>query len=255
MKFKGVLVRNWEDKMFFRFDSIRLALISVLSALYAILYYIPIGFPLIGLEGAKPISIAYFMALLIALLFPVEISFTSVALGGLIISIIQFSPPFYLLNFLPGAVMALVTSLYFRNELYSLVIYLVFLMAYVFYPGGGVFYTYPYHALPHALVLLTYTILNASVLPGFIAKYKDIISPLLLGAFSGQATGTTLFLMMYYGVSFLSPEAITPIWVFTLYVYPIERLVLIVGTLVLYLGVKESVKRYVGESVRIPMNL
>ena len=255
MKFEIVEVKNWEDKMVIERNSLRLALISLFTALYAILYYLPIGFPLIGLEGAKPISIAYFMALLLALLFPIEISLASVALGGFIVSLIQISPPFYILNFLPGAVMALVASLYFRNKIYPLIIYLVLVLAYVFYPGGGVLYTYPYHAIPHAIVLLLYMVLSMSELSNRLGKYKDVLSPAILGAFAGQAMGTTLFLAMYYGVSFQSPEAITPIWVFTLYVYPVERLVLIVGSIALYFGVRESIKRFLGESIEIPMNL
>jgi len=234
--------------------SLKIALISVFTALYAVLYYLPIGFPIIGLEGAKPISIAYFMALLLALLFPIDISLPSVALGGLIVSIIQFSPPFYILNFLPGAVMAFVASLYFKDKVYPLIIYLVLVAIYTFYPGGGVFYTYPYHAIPHVLVILIYATLNMSSFSNRLGRYKDIISPALLGAFAGQAMGTTLFLSMYYGVSFQSPEAITPIWIFTLYVYPIERLVLIIGSIALYFGVKESIRRFLGETSKIPMN-
>lgn len=235
--------------------SVQLALVSLFAALYAILFYLPIGFPLIGLEGARPISIAYFMALLLALLFPIEISLPSVTLGGLIVSIIQFSPPFYILNFLPGAVMVLVASLYFRNKFYPLAIYLILIIIYALYPGGGVLYTYPYHAIPHALVFLLYTILNIFGLSSRMGRHWNIISPAIIGAFSGQAMGTILFLMLYYEVSFQSPEAITPIWIATLYIYPIERLVLTIGSIVLYIGVKESIKRFLGESVKIPMNL
>lgn len=235
--------------------SLKVALISILTSVYAVLYYLPVGFPLIGVEGARPISLAYFIVIVISILFPLEISVSSIALGGFIVSLIQLTPPFYILNFVPGAVMALATSIYFKRWFYPLPIYIPLIVIYAFYPGGGPIYTYPYHVIPHLIVLLLFTSLHIPHIYRFIGRYRDLVSSAFIGAFSGQAMGTLLFLALYYGFSFQSPEAITPIWVLTTYIYPIERIVLVVGSIIIYIGIRESIRRFLGESIRLPLNL
>ena len=226
--------------------SIKISLISLLAASYAILFYFPIGFPIIGLEGARPISLAYVLALSYSLIFPVEYSASAIALGGLIISLIEFSPPFYLFNFLPGAFLALISSLYFRRKELSIILYGAIVMAYSLYPGGGPLYTYPYHIIPHLAVTI---LAVATTLKRLSSRTLRIVIPGMLGSFAGQAMGTLLFLIMYYNVSFHTPDAIRPIWVATILIYPVERLVLLVLGLILYLGIYKSIGGYL-ESVK-----
>ncbi len=232
--------------------SIKISLVSLLSATYAIFFYLPIGFPIIGLEGARPISIAYFLALAYSLLFPFEYSVSAITLGGFIVSLIEFSPPFYILNFLPGTFLAIVSSIYLRKPIYAIMIYFLSILLYFVYPGGGPLYSYPLHVLPHLIILILVFILTLTLVRKY--RYLKVIIASLAGSFTGQAIGTLLFLLMYYNISFNSSESIKPIWVATLYIYPVERIILTILGLILFLAIRRSIETFIGEARSIPLN-
>jgi len=216
----------------------KIALTGVLASTFFILRFIPIGFPVIGLPGAT-IRLSQIWVLTTSALFPPEISVLAVALGAGLGSAFSMAPPFYALGFLPATVAAATTSLYKYSWWKPLTIYLPILAGYLIYPDVGIIWTYPLHAWFHLAVLSLYTL-------GAISwrRYGRELS-ILLGAASGQATGTLLFMAMYYP-NIIDYDAFIGIWIATSIVYPIERMILAGGGVILYHALYKALERYLG---------
>ncbi len=220
----------------------KIALTAILASTFFILRYIPIGFPIIGVSGGT-IRLGQIWVLAASALFPPEISVLSVALGGGLATIINVSPPFYLLNFLPATIAALTVSLYRFGGEKPLLIYIPLLLTYLLYPEVGILWSYPLHTWFHLIGLSLY------ILAALVYRRYGLEASILLGSLSGQLTGTILFMAMYYP-SIIEYEAMVGVWMATTPVYPVERAVLTVAAVVIYHAVYKAFENYAPELFR-----
>jgi len=213
--------------------SIKIGLTSLLAALYMVLKLVPLGFPVIGVEGAV-INISQAVVIALSLLLPPWISIPSVALGEAVASTINPRPPFYLLGFLPATLGATVATLYRYGWRKPLLVYLPLLIIYAAYPPVGPLWTYPLHTWFHLVGLSIYIAMHIAM-----PRY-GWVSAALLAALAGQAGGTTLFMALYYPTIIGEVGGFTAIWIATAPVYPVERLLLAVAAITIYMAVAKT---------------
>lgn len=222
--------------------SISISLIGVNAAVFTILYLYHMGFPIIGLSGAKPISIAEAYALAAGYLFGWEIGFVSIFVGGLISSYIVFSPPFYILNFLPASISALLTGLFKENKVKPLLLYTLLLIMYLLYPYVGVLWLYPLNIWFHILIASIYLIVYFRYGERVIDHNLGLFLIILLSTLAAQLTGSILFEILYYPT--INVEGFKGIWMLTTLIYPVERILLAIGGYILVIGLKKVFEKY-----------
>ena len=222
--------------------SIFTSLIGINAAIYAVLYIYNIGFPIIGLSSARPISIAESYALAIGYVFGWWIGSLSIAVGGVIASYVNMAPPFYILNFLPAAVSTLMIGILRVNRIKPLILYILLLLGYLFYPYVGVAWLYPLNIWFHILILVSY--IGVSLYYRRSTQDNKIILFLmvLISTLSAQLTGSILFEGFYYPS--IPVEGFRDIWIATTFIYPIERMILAVVGYILLIGIRDVLNRY-----------
>ncbi len=213
--------------------SVKVALTSVLAALFLVLKLIPLGFPVIGVEGAV-INISQAVVIALSLLFPPWISVPSVAIGEAVASTLNPRPPFHILGFIPATMGAAAASLYRYGWRTPLAIYIPLLILYMAYPPVGPLWTYPLHPWFHIIGLIIYIATNIS-----LPRY-GWLSTTLLAALAGQAGGTLLFMLLYYPVIIPEAESFTGIWIATALIYPVERILMALAATAIYLALARA---------------
>lgn len=208
--------------------TISISLISVLSTIYSVLNLFPIGFPIVGAPGARPILITQFLAITYGYLFGPIVGTFSILLGGVIISLIYIAPPFFILNPLPPAVSSLTASLMVRKPHLALILYISIWTLYLIYPYIGPLWTFPLVTWFHIFVLVLILIFNYYKRVKRLS-YDNPMVIFIISLFSTLAThltGSLLFESMYYPAIIPSIEGFKKIWVLTTFIYPVERLVI-----------------------------
>jgi len=212
---------------------------GVNAGIYSILYFFNIGFPIIGISGAKPISIAEAYAILSGYLFGWRAGGLSVAIGGFIVSYIQLSPPFYILNFIPATTSAIYMGLIREKRVEPIYLYLILITAYLLYPKVGVIWLYPLNIWFHILIYPVFLTIYLMEKRGRISKYVYI----LISTLSAHLIGSILFMIIYQ--SSLTIDTFRGIWAVTTILYPIERVVIAGVAYILVIVISGRIKRYI----------
>jgi hypothetical protein len=209
-----------------------ISLLSIFSSLYAVISLYPIGFPIIGLESARPIQVTQFIAILYGYLFGPVLGSLAVGIGGFISSSITITPPFYQLNFLPAYISAFVSGLSIRYKKGVLAVFLILWASYFLYPNVGPIWLFPYNTWFHIVAFILYTFSITFLYRFRGPKEREniiiIFATSLLSTITGQLLGATLFQAMYYPTMISTVEGFRIIWITTTFIYPIERLVIAV---------------------------
>jgi hypothetical protein len=222
--------------------SIFTSLVGVNAAIYAVLYIYNIGFPIIGLSSARPISIAESYALAVGYVFGWWIGFLSIAIGGLIVSYVNMAPPFYILNFLPAAVSTLMIGILRKDRIKPLTLYILLLLGYLFYPYVGVAWLYPLNTWFHILILLSYIGIYMYYRGGDHDNKIIIFLMVLLSTLSAQLAGSIMFEGFYYPS--IPIEGFRDIWIATTFIYPIERIILAIVGYIILIGIRDILRKY-----------
>ncbi len=216
-----------------------ISITGVNAGIYSILYFFNIGFPIIGISGAKPISIAEAYAILSGYLFGWRVGGLSVAIGGFIVSYIQLSPPFYILNFIPAMTSAIYIGLIREKRVEAIYLYLILMIAYLLYPEVGIIWLYPLNIWFHIIIYSIFLTIYLIEKRGRISSYIYI----LISTLSAQLIGSILFMMIYQ--SSITIDAFRGIWAVTTILYPIERIIIAGLAYILVIIISGRIEKYI----------
>jgi len=225
-------------------------LVASLAAVYAILRIIP-TFPLVGVPGAY-FSVADVIASLYGILLGPYLGPLSIMLGTFIGYFAGRPPVFLGLDFMPAAINSMVVGFIMRGKRkYSIIIYLVLLALFFFHPYAprmiqvGFKFGEDSFAFPFVWMHVIGLIILVSPVGAHISRLineKSIkmsaIGFLLLsliGTLSQHLMGNLLFSSIILPT--LSAEAANTIWWGIFWVYPIERVIIVILSLIIGLPI------------------
>lgn len=205
-----------------------LALAVTFTALYVVFGAVKLS-PIIGLPG-QTITAAAIFAPIIGMLFGPYIGVLSTLLGGIIgISFGYFS----LLSLASGIVAALCSGMVVKGKrTVSVMVYLFILLLLAFYPVIGPAWLYP----PYLCFQIIGFVILVSPLQSTAIKELNSSSNLrLLSAFFVTSLTSTLAGQIAGSVSYeliISPDinGATGTWMTTVFLYPIERVIIAIGS-------------------------
>lgn len=219
-----------------------LVISSIFASLLMALRVVP-TFPVIGLPGGRFSASDVILPLYGVLLGPLQ--GTIVVVLGTVLGFVAKPPAFLFLDFLPPAVNTLIVGLLYRKRTWpALLVYMLALLAFLLGPFTLVFvriglfgseFDIPFHwlhlvAIPIALVL---TRLDAAGEKAERITWKRFSGCALLGTMGQHSTGSLLFQCVLGFTGSLSREGFVALWHAVFWVYPVERVILVlVGTLV-----------------------
>lgn len=230
-----------------RMNSIRhprtksVVLIATLAAVYAILRIIP-TFPFVGIPGAR-FSAADFIATLYGVILGPYSSAASIILGTFV-GYFGRPPIFSGLDFLPAMVNGFIVGLIMRGKRgYALLVYLVLLILFVAHPYGPMLYQVNGNSRYSLGLGLSFVWLHifgliilaspvGSRLAGFISKGSVTLATVgfmlmsLIGTLAQHLTGNLLYASII--LPFLSTQAQVTSWSIVFWLYPIERIIIVV---------------------------
>ena len=229
-----------------RMNSIRrsrtktIVLIATLAAVYAILRIIP-TFPLVGIPGAR-FSASDFIATLYGVILGPYSSALSIILGTFVGYFAGRPPIFYGLDFLPATVNGIIVGLIIRGKRgYALLVYLVLLILFVAHPYGpmldqvngnsqyGLGLSFVWLHI-FGLIILASPV--GSRLAGLIAKHSVALATVgfmlmsLIGTLAQHLAGNLLYASLI--LPLLSTQAQMTSWSIIFWLYPIERIMIVV---------------------------
>ncbi len=217
-------------------------LIATLAAVYAILRIIP-TFPFVGIPGAR-FSAADFIATLYGVILGPYSSAVSIILGTFVGYFAGRPPIFYGLDFLPAMVNGFIVGLIIRGKRgYALLVYLVLLILFVAHPYGPMLYQVNGNSRYSLGLGLSFVWLHifgliilaspvGSRLGGFIAKGSVTLATVgfmlmsFIGTLAQHLTGNLLYASMI--LPLLSTQAQVTSWSIVFWLYPIERVMIVV---------------------------
>ncbi|MEM3173979.1 MAG: hypothetical protein QXU02_03735 [Candidatus Bathyarchaeia archaeon] len=207
------------------------ALITSFTALYVVLYLLPV-FPIIGLPGTA-ITASAIMAPVSGILLGPLFSVISVILSGIIILLMG---RISVMSIIATGVAAFCAGLmYAGKRKICVLIYMLLLVAYGFYPYIGPLWLYPlsmWFQLIGFIILLSplssiavkrlkMTITHGSSTKGKIFLYLFLIC--LVATLAGQIAGSLTFEIMLWPAFIGEAQAWLGIWKTIAWLYPIER--------------------------------
>lgn len=214
-----------------KLDTKELALAVTFTALYVVFGAVKIS-PIIGLQG-QAITAAAILAPVMGIIFGPYISVLSTFLGGIIgISLGYFSQ----LSFASGIAAALCSGMISKGRrIISIIIYLLLFLLLAFYPVIGPAWLFT----PYVWFQIIGFIILISPLQSIAIKNLDSnSSSRLLYAFfvtsltstlAGQIAGSATYELI------ISPDinGATGTWITTAFLYPIERVIIAIGSAVI----------------------
>ena len=225
-------------------------LVASLAAVYAILRIIP-TFPLVGVPGAY-FSVADVIASLYGILLGPYLGPLSIMLGTFI-GYFGGRPPVFLgLDFMPAAINSIVVGFIMRGKRkYSIIIYLVLLALFFFHPYtprmiqvglnfGENSFTFPFVWM-HIIGLIILVSPIGTHISRLINEKSIKMSAIgflllsLIGTLSQHLMGNLLFSSIILPT--LSAEAANTIWWGIFLVYPIERVIIVILSLIIGLPI------------------
>lgn len=249
----------------------QVALIVVFSAIYAVMRVIP-TFPLIGVEGAS-FSVSDILAPIYGIILGPYVGGACVILGTFM-GMSMKAPVFLGLDFLPALVNAVALGFLMRKKWLPVVIlYTALLCAFILnpltlnfvsIPGTTIVWPFAWVHVAGFIVLLLLgrkaakwvksakpSVINENK-SGFKKYLSQISSKTVIGfaslAFIGtmmqHLTGNILYENIFvYVTHFLTPESLAVRWGIVFFLYPWERLTLIIFAVIIGLPVFIAVKR------------
>ncbi|MCW4042835.1 MAG: hypothetical protein NWE90_03830 [Candidatus Bathyarchaeota archaeon] len=237
-----------DSRSFSRSNSIML--VASLAAVYAILRIIP-TFPLVGVPGAY-FSVADVIASLYGILLGPYLGPLSIMLGTFIGYFAGRPPVFLGLDFMPAAINSMVVGFIMRGKRkYSIIIYLVLLALFFFHPYaprmiqvglnfGEDSFTFPFVWM-HVIGLIILVSPVGTHISRLINEKSIKMSAIgflllsLIGTLSQHLMGNLLFSSIILPT--LSAEAANTIWWGIFWVYPIERVIIVILSLIIGLPI------------------
>ncbi|NWG11802.1 hypothetical protein HXY33_08685 [Candidatus Bathyarchaeota archaeon] len=208
-----------------------LALVSSFTALYIVFGAIKIS-PIIGLPG-QAITAAAILAPMMGIIFGPYISVAATFLGGMIgISLGYFSQ----LSFASGIAAALCSGLTSRGKrIISMIVYLVLFLLLAFFPVVGpawLFMPYLWFQIIGFIILILP--LQSTAIKNFDSNnssrlfYAFFVTS-LTSTLAGQMAGSATYELIVY------PDTVgaTGTWITTAFLYPIERVIIAIGSAVI----------------------
>ena len=216
------------------------SLAATFAAIYGTLKLVPI-FAVIGGSG-RVFSTTEFIAPLLGIMLGPYVGSLVAVVGTFLGIMFTGRMNFFGLDFLPGMTNALVVGFLMRRRpLLSALIYSGLLVLFFFHPSTLHFVSFPFLSggiqIPFVwLHIIAWIFLVSplsrrsveSILEGTGSKAIGAACLLaLIGTTTQQLTGTLLFATMAVPLMGLAPQTLEATWVTVFYVYPIERLIII----------------------------
>jgi hypothetical protein len=225
-------------------------LLASLAAVYAILRIIP-TFPLVGVPGAY-FSVADVIASLYGILLGPYLGPLSIMLGTFIGYFAGRPPVFLGFDFMPAAINSMVVGFIMRGKRkYSIILYLVLLTLFFFHPYaprmiqvglnyGEKSFVFPFvwmHIVGLIILVSPVGTHTSSLINEKSIKMSAIGFLLLslIGTLSQHLMGNLLFSSIILPT--LSAEAANTIWWGIFWVYPIERVIIVILSLIIGLPI------------------
>lgn len=220
------------------FSTRKLAASSLFIALFFVLRAIP-TFPIIGVSGGR-FTVSDMLPAFYGVLFS-PIHGAIVVLLGTVLGFMVNPPKFLFLDFLPPMVNVLIAGFLWRRKiLLSLGIYASALAAFVTGPftlllvhisllGGEV--ALPFHwlhfiAVPVSLLLVEFDFKKGSA----STMWRRFLGCVFLGTMGQHSVGSTLFEYVYGYTGVLNREGFFATWYTVFWIYPVERLLLVLAS-------------------------
>lgn len=216
-----------------------LALATTFTALYIVFGAVKIS-PIIGLPG-QAITAAAIFAPIIGIFFGPYIGVLSTFLGG----IIGFSLGYFsILSFASGIAAALCSGMTLKDRRITLVIYLFLLLLLAFYPVVGPVWLFPPYLW---FQIIGFIVLISPLQSRAIKVVKSDNDTCLLCALFATSLTSTLAGQMAGSIFYefiISPDINVAIgtWSTTIYLYPIERVVIAFGSAVIGIALFKALK-------------
>ena len=219
---------------------------AVFAALYFVLRSLPV-LPMIGISGR--FTAGDFLLTTIVLVTGLWSGVLSV-LVGTIVAYPLSGTPFLGLDFLPGVMNILITGLVLQNRRrIAAGIYTVILLVFIANPYSLLFgYGYVPYAWLHILGLIVLSSPIAARIPAWVKgsgsrQFGAIAALAFVGTMAQHLTGGLLFEFTLGLVQRSTTEVLRNIWQIIFWVYPTERLVIVLISTLISTGLLKSVKR------------
>lgn len=223
-----------------------IAIISIFTALYAVLRIIP-TMPMIGASGAS-FSLSDVIAPIYGLILGPYLGGLSVIIGSFLAMFIK-TPVFLGLDFLPATVAAVSVGLLMKRKWLPIIgLNVVLLLAFILHPNTSNFVSIPLSnitiPLPFAWLHIVTLFILVSPLGRKATQWVRLPSPtkvavgigisFLIGTMMQHLMGNLLFeTILAQPIGTIPIDSYPGIWASIFFVYPIERLVLVIlGTIV-----------------------
>jgi hypothetical protein len=211
--------------------SVSLALTGTFAAMYAVLGLIP-AFKILGGQGF--ISASAFISPVVGLLLGPLLGATSMALGGILGTMLNPAAPLGIFTFVPGAVCALCAGFIAKGKAWVGALILgILVLLFLLYPANNVQPIYPYYVWLHmiAIFFLISPIKRNATELARRARIDEAITGMALIFFPStmaeQMTGSLIW-------AFLIGPAVSAIWaefgIPIMLAYPIERTIITLGS-------------------------
>jgi hypothetical protein len=221
-------------------------LVASLAAVYSVLRIIP-TFPLIGVPGAS-FSVSDIMASLYGILLGPYLGPLSIMVGTSIGYFAGKPPVFLGLDFMPAAINSIVVGFIMKGKRkYSMIIYLVLLVLFLIHPYAprmiqiNLNYAKDSFGFPfvwmHTIGLIILVSPVGKNISRFINEKSIRMSAVgffllsLVGTLSQHLMGNLLFSSIILPT--LNVEAVNTIWWGIFWVYPIERLIIVILSMII----------------------
>jgi hypothetical protein len=219
-------------------------LIATLAGVYAVLRIIP-TFPMIGVQGSR-FSASDFVVPIYGIILTPYSSTVSIILGTLIAFFGGRPPIFYGLDFLPAVVNTLVIGFIVRRKRgYAALLYSILLVLFIGHPYTSILiqvtplWTQNSFAVPFVWLHIVGLIILVSPVGSRLAWYikKSSVRLMMIGFSLASLIGTLsqhlMGNLLYASIvlpPMLSEEARIASWTFIFWLYPIERIIIVILT-------------------------
>lgn len=233
------------------FSSRDLALTGVFASLYIVLSTVPL-FPVIGVVG-RTFTVALIIAPLMGLIIGPYRGALAASIGGFIGW--SLAPQYGLLfqaSFVPGAATALCSGHLYKNKWKTFVIiYSALFLAFAFYPVVGPIWLYPSYlwfqlvgliALIFEAILTNIKVIGKRSLALELGFTVGIIS--FIATLFGHIVGGLIFEAVYFPAFISSVNTWRSIWQGVIFVYPIERSIVVLASILIGVPLIKALKAH-----------
>jgi len=216
-----------------RYSTLYIALVCSFAPIYALFSLLSL-FPIIG-DAGKFITLSSILAPLLGLILGPEIGFVTVAIGGLIGTMLSPTSVFGPLSFVPGATATLSSGLLYQRRRFPLLVtYLLVLLAFCFFPNIGPAWVYPQYLWFQILgILFLASPLQVKAID-YVRKREGIFR-LVVGIAGISLTSTLLNQLVgslmfegFFEFVFQEVDYWRALWQTLTLLYPVERIIITV---------------------------